>query len=211
MTERPARGSAARTAGTAAADAQQAVDAADPATAPSNGTAAVPAPRDPGKGPPPAMRASTWWWIRAAAILLSVYLAVQLLGTARSFLSAILTVLLYVLFGAVIAFLAGPVVRALEERAHTPRTAAIVITLLAGLLAVVGIGYLIATPIVNEASQLSKQGPALIRQINDALTSARTQLAAHGIQLSGNGVSTTISSDVSGRSPASCSTSSTRP
>jgi predicted PurR-regulated permease PerM len=199
MTERQARGSAARTAETAAADAQRDVDAADPATALSNGKAAVPAPRDPGKGPPPAMRASTWWWIRAAAILLSVYLAVQLLGTARSFLSAILTVLLYVLFGAVIAFLAGPVVRALEERAHTPRTAAIVITLLAGLLAVVGIGYLIATPIVNEASQLSKQGPALIRQINDALTSARTQLAAHGIQLSGNGVSTTISSDVSGQ------------
>jgi predicted PurR-regulated permease PerM len=145
------------------------------------------------------MRWSAWWWIRAAAILLTLYLAVQLLGAVQSFLGSILTVLLYILFGAVIAFIAGPVVRILEERARLPRTAAIVVTLLVGLLVVAGIGYLIATPIVNEAAQLSRQGPALIRQINDVLRSVRSQLASHGIQLSGNGVSTTISSDVSGK------------
>ncbi len=154
---------------------------------------------DPAKGPPADIRRSTWWWVRAAAILVTIFVGVQLLGIVQSVLGALLTVLLYVLFGAVIAFIAGPIVQALEDRVHVPRTAAIVLTLLAGVAVLAGIGYLIATPIVNEASQLSKQGPALIKQVNDILTTVRTQLAAHGIQLSGNGVSTTISSDVSSR------------
>jgi predicted PurR-regulated permease PerM len=154
---------------------------------------------DPARGPSRELRNSTWWWIRAAAVLVTIFVAVQLLGLVQSVLGAILTVVLYVLFGAVIAFIAGPVVGVLEERLRLPRTVAILTTLLAGLGVVVLIGYLIATPIVDEASQLSKQGPALIKQINDLLNSARSQLAAHGIQLSGNTVSTTIASDVSGR------------
>jgi predicted PurR-regulated permease PerM len=160
--------------------------------------AAKPGP-DPANGPPVDIRRSTWWWIRAAAILVTIFVGIQLLGAAQSVLGALLTVLLYVLFGAVIAFIAGPIVQLLEERAHMPRTAAIVLTLLAGLALVGGIGYLIATPIVDEASQLTKQGPVLIKQINDIVTTVRTQLASHGIQLSGNGVGTSISSDVSSR------------
>ncbi len=153
----------------------------------------------PAKGPPADIRRSTWWWIRAAAILVTVFVGVQLLGMVQSVLGALLTVVLYVLFGAVIAFIAGPIVQMLEDRVHLPRTAAILLTLLAGVAIIGGIGYLIATPIVDEASQLSKQGPALIKQINDIVTTVRSQLASHGIQLSGNGVGTTISSDVSSR------------
>jgi predicted PurR-regulated permease PerM len=160
--------------------------------------AAKPAP-DPIKGPPADIRTSTWWWIRAAAILVTIFVAVQLLGMVQSALGALLTVVLYVLFGAVIAFIAGPIVQMLEDRLHTPRTAAILLTLLVGVAVIGGIGYLIATPIVDEASQLSKQGPALIKSINDIATTVRTQLATHGIQLNGNGVGTTISSDVSSR------------
>ncbi len=154
---------------------------------------------DPAKAPPNDIRRSTWWWIRAAAILIAIFVAVQLLGMVQSALGALLTVVLYVLFGAVIAFIAGPIVQFLEDRAHMPRTLAILLTLLLGMGVVIGIGYLIATPIVDEASQLSKQGPALIKSINDIVASVRTQLASHGIQLSGNGVGTTISSDVSSR------------
>ncbi len=164
--------------------------------------AAAQAPRtaqDPAEGPRADMRTSTWWWVRAAAILGSIFIAIQLLGVVRSVVDALLTVLLYVLFGAVIAFIAGPLVQASENRLHMPRTPAILLTLLAGLAIVVGIGYLIATPIVDEASQLSKQAPALIQHINDIVATVRTQLASHGIQLSGNGVGTTISSDVSSR------------
>jgi predicted PurR-regulated permease PerM len=153
----------------------------------------------PPAGPPADIRRSTWWWVRAAAILGTIFIAIQLLGVVRSFVEALLTVLLYILFGAVIAFIAGPVVQVLEDRLHTRRTAAIVATLLVGLAIIVGIGYLIAAPIVDEASQLSRQGPAIIKQINDIATTVRSQLASHGIQLSGNGVGTTISSDVSSR------------
>jgi predicted PurR-regulated permease PerM len=154
---------------------------------------------DPVKGPPTDIRRSTWWWIRAAAILVTIFVAVQLLGMVQSVLGALLTVVLYVLFGAVIAFIAGPIVQMLEDRLHMPRTAAILLTLLVGVAVISGIGYLIATPIVDEASQLSKQGPSIIKQINDVVTTVRNDLASHGIQLSGNGVGTTISSDVSSR------------
>jgi predicted PurR-regulated permease PerM len=156
-------------------------------------------PADPASGPPPDMRQSAWWWIRAAAILLSIFLAVQLLGVVQSFVAALLKVVLYVLFGAVIAFIAEPIVQQLERRLHLPRVAAILLTLVCGLALVVLLGFLITAPIVDEASQLGKQGPALIKQINDIFNNVRDQLAAHGIQLSGNGVSSTISSDVSTR------------
>jgi predicted PurR-regulated permease PerM len=145
------------------------------------------------------MRQSAWWWIRTAAILGSIFLAIQLLGVVQSFLSAILTVVLYVLFGAVIAFIAGPIVALLERRLHLPQVPAILLTLLCGLALVVLLGFLITAPIVDEASQLGKQGPALINRINDVFNNVRGQLAAHGIQLSGNGVTSTISSDVSAR------------
>jgi putative heme transporter len=148
---------------------------------------------------PASIPASTWWWIRAAAILITIFVAVQLLGVVQSVLSALLTVVLNVVFGAVIAFIAGPGVQLLERRMHTRRTLAILLTLFAGFAVVSLIGLLIASPIVNEASQLTKQGPALIKQINDMLNAARTQLAAHGIQRSGNGVSSVISTDVASK------------
>jgi predicted PurR-regulated permease PerM len=157
------------------------------------------APNDRASGPPPDLRRSAWWWIRAAAVLTTIFLTVQLLGVVQSFLAAILTVVLYVLFGAVIAFIAGPIVQQLERRLRLPQVPAILLTLLCGLALVVLLGFLITAPIVDEASQLSKQGPALIKQINDIFNSVRDQLAAHGIQLSGNGISNSISTDVSTR------------
>src|ERR1035437_8094719 len=158
--------------------------------------AAAAAPASRGEGPPPDIRRSAWWWIRAAAILGSIFIAVQLLGIVQSVLGAFLTVVLYVIFGAVIAFLAGPIVELLDTRLHVPRTAAIVLTLLAGLGVVALIGFLIASPIISEAAQLSKKGPELVQKINDALNSARQWLSAQGIQLGGSGV---ISNDVSGK------------
>jgi hypothetical protein len=67
-----------------------------------------PAP-DPGTVPPSPIRNSVWWWIRAAAalitIVITIFVAVQLIGVVQAALGAVLTVVLYVLFGAVIAFI----------------------------------------------------------------------------------------------------------
>ena len=163
------------------------------------GSPGAASPSPDGGTPPGDLRRSAWWWIRAAAVLGTIFLAIQLLGIVQSFLGAVLTVVLYVMFGAVISFIASPVVVLLETRARLPRTPAIVLTLLAGLGLAALLIFLIATPIVDEASQLVKQGPQIIKQINDIFTNVQSQLAAHGIQLSGNGVSNTISSDVSGK------------
>lgn len=146
-----------------------------------------------------ALRASAWWWVRTAAVLLTLVLAIQLLTAVQTVLGSVLTVVLYVLFGAVIAFLAGPVVALLEERARMPRTPAILLVLLVGVGVVVGLGYLIASPIADEASQLGRQMPTLLRNANGIVTQLRQQLASHGIQLNGNGISGTLAGDLSAR------------
>jgi predicted PurR-regulated permease PerM len=148
---------------------------------------------------PADIRRSTWWWMRAAAVLLSIFLAVQLLGVVQSVMGAFLNVILYVLFGAMIAFIAGPVVDLLDARLRLPRSAGILLTLLGGLGLAVLLGFLIASPIVSEAAQISKQGPAVVARINDAFNSVQQQLASQGIKLGGNGVGGIISSDISGK------------
>jgi hypothetical protein len=58
--------------------------------------------------PDPVDRTSRWWWIRAAALLIMVVItifgAIRLIGVVQSALGAVLTVVLYVLFGAGIVF-----------------------------------------------------------------------------------------------------------
>ncbi|MHB8717844.1 MAG: AI-2E family transporter [Candidatus Dormibacteria bacterium] len=149
--------------------------------------------------PSAALRRSTWWWLRAAAILATIFLSVQLLGVVQSLLGAVLNVVLYLLFGAVVALLAAPFVRVLGERLRMPRTAAILLTLLCGAALVGLFAFLVAGPIVTEASQLVKQGPRIVSNINSALDSARSALAQHGIQLGGSSLSNVISGDVTSR------------
>ena len=149
--------------------------------------------------PPESLRLSTWWWIRAAAILGTIFIAIQLLGVVQSALAAILNVLLYLLFGSVIALVTNPVVTWLTERTRIPKTLAILLVLAAGVGLAVLMGFLVAGPIVNEAKALSAQGPSIINNINNALNSVRIALAQHGIQLSGNSISNSVASDLSGR------------
>lgn len=158
-------------------------------------------PAPPGTAPAPVsdLHRRTWWWIRAAAIVVTIFVSLQLLGVVRSALAALLSVVLYLLFGAVISFIASPVVELLAGRLGMPRTPAILLALLVLVGVVGGVGLLIAGPIVGEIQQLTRQGPAIINSINQMANTARDQLASHGIQLGGNGVSNVLSTDISSK------------
>lgn len=124
----------------------------------------------PGTGSEPTGRSekdlqrSAWWWIRATAVLAAVWLAYQVLLIAPAWLLAILSVVLYVAFGAVLALVAEPAVSALTHRG-VPRQLAIAIVVAGGLLAIGALFYWVALNLVQEVTQLSHRLPTWLGEL----------------------------------------------
>ncbi len=135
-----------------------------------------------------ASRRTTWLWVRAAAVLVSLFVGYQLLQVVAGWLASILGVILAIVLAIVIAFLLDPVVLRLRARAGVPASLAIVGTLLIGLLAVAGVLYLVGGPLVAEGRALANQVPHLVHDANRVLDSIRSQLRARGIRIGGGGV-----------------------
>jgi predicted PurR-regulated permease PerM len=129
---------------------------------------------------------SAWRWIRAAAIAVTLFLGWQLLLILQSWVSGLLTIVLFVVFGAVVAFAAAPVMRALERWLHFPHLLAVLSSLLAMLAVVAGLVYLLAGPLAAEMTQLAKQAPSLVNNAQQRINQIQQTLNAHGISL-GNG------------------------
>ncbi|MGH7904981.1 MAG: hypothetical protein ACREPA_12790, partial [Candidatus Dormibacteraceae bacterium] len=102
----------------------------------------------------PSLQLSTWRWLRAAAVAVTLFAGYQLLLILRSWLLGVLVIVLYVVFGGIVALIAAPGARALEHRARFPRTLAILVTLLGGLMLIAAFGYLVSGPLATEAHQL---------------------------------------------------------
>ncbi|MGH7776837.1 MAG: AI-2E family transporter [Candidatus Dormibacterales bacterium] len=130
------------------------------------------------------LRRSTLGWVRAAAVAVTLFVAYQLLLVVRSWLLALLLVVLYLVFGAIVALLAAPAARALERGAHVPRTLAILITLLGGLIVIGAFGYVVSGPITAEAHQLIGQVPRLVHDARGLYARLLPALRSHGIDLS---------------------------
>jgi predicted PurR-regulated permease PerM len=131
------------------------------------------------------LRRSTWWWIRALAVTATLAITYQLLVIASSVARSVLTVILFVVFGAVVSFVAGPVVDAAVRWLRLPRTLAILLTL-AGGLAIVGLLlYLVSGPVVAEARSLAAQVPGLVERVQSALNQLTALLRKHNVPLSG--------------------------
>ena len=107
---------------------------------------------------------SAWWWIRAAAMLATFWLAYQVLLIAHTWLLAILSVVLYVAFGAVLALIAEPGVSALTHRG-VPRPLAIAIVTLGGLLVLGALIYWVGFNLVQEVTELSHRLPTWIGEL----------------------------------------------
>ncbi|MGH7691345.1 MAG: AI-2E family transporter [Candidatus Dormibacteria bacterium] len=160
----------------------------DPGVAPGG------APRRPGDPP-----GGTWAWVRAAAVVVTIFVLYQLLLVVAGWLTTILTVILALVLAVAITFIADPVVTTLRTRARVPGTLAVLITLVVGLVCVLGILYLVGGPLVDEARQLASQVPHLLHRANAEIGTLRTQLSQHGIRLGGGGlVPTNLTSYIPG-------------
>jgi len=106
--------------------------------------------------------------VRWAAILLSVFLAYQLLQVAAQMLSRLLPVLMLLVFGALLAFLLAPLVKGLE-RFGFPRTAAALIVYLAILLGVAGGMTLLSGPASRQLANLIERYPEYGGQLQRGL------------------------------------------
>jgi predicted PurR-regulated permease PerM len=161
----------------------------DPAPLTKMEAAEGPPPREgpPGVDAPEAesVRRSAWWWIRAGAVLGTVFLAYQLAVVFTGFLSQVFNIVLYLIFGAIVAFIAGPAVDALQRYARVPRTPAILIVLGGGLVVLAGLVYLVAGPIVEEARSLANDIPSLVRRGQDELNRFTSFLKSRNLPVSG--------------------------
>jgi predicted PurR-regulated permease PerM len=132
-----------------------------------------------------ALQRSAWWWIRAAAITVTLFVSWQLLLIAQSWVAGLLAIVLFMVFGAVVALVASPVMRGLE-RARIPHVPAVLGALLSVMVVVAGLVYLVAGPLGAEITALVRQGPRLLSEAQQELGRIQQTLNAHGITV-GNG------------------------
>lgn len=140
--------------------------------------------------PSPELRSSTYRWVRVAAFLISLLAGYELLSVFAGWAVAVLHVLLYIVFGLILAYLLSPFVDLLEKRAGMPRGAAVgsVLALLVTLL--VCALYVISGPLISEARSLSAQLPSLLRRAQETYAALAPQLVASGISVSSSGLLT---------------------
>jgi predicted PurR-regulated permease PerM len=144
-----------------------------------------------------ALTSSAWKWIRAAAIALTLFLGWQLLLVVQGWVGALLTIVLFVVFGAIVSFVASPIVRLLE-RAHFPHVLAVLTSLLCVLAVVVALLYLVAGPLAQEISALAAQAPRLISDVQRRIADIQQALNARGITVGNAGsISSILGSDTS--------------
>jgi len=140
-------------------------------------------PRQPLSGA--RLRRSTWWWIRTAAMTGTAVLAYQLLVIAGSVARGVLTVILYVIFGGVVAYIAGPAVDAMVRWLRVPRTVAILAALVGGMVIIGLLVYLVAGPVVTEARTLAGEVPRLVSRAQSQLTRLTSFLKERNLPVSG--------------------------
>jgi predicted PurR-regulated permease PerM len=133
---------------------------------------------------------STWKWFRAAAIALTLFLGWQLILIVQGWIGGLLTVVLYGVFGAIVAFVATPLMRALERWLRFPHLLAVLTSLFAVLATVAGLVLLLAGPLAAEVTALAKQAPGLIRNGQQKLNDLQQLLNAHGISVGSGGPDT---------------------
>ena len=157
-----------------------ALDEAEAASAPRLAATADERPRQTAA----ELRRSTWWWFRAAAIAITVFVIYQLLVVFAGAIAAVLSVVLYVIFGAILSFIAGPPVDLLVRWLRLPRTLAILLVLGGGLVLLGFLGYLVVGPLAEEARSLANQVPQLVNRAQGELNRISTYLKDKNIPVS---------------------------
>jgi predicted PurR-regulated permease PerM len=119
-------------------------------------------------------------WIQWAAILLTVFLAIQLLMVAGAIFLRLLPIFLLVIFAALLAFMLAPLVRGLIAVGF-PRTLA-AITVYLGIFLLLGllISWL-SGPASQQVTNLVKSYPSYLNQVTASTGNLDRWAAAHGL------------------------------
>jgi predicted PurR-regulated permease PerM len=93
------------------------------------------------------------------------------------------TVLLVFVVAGVLALILNPIVHFLQSRARLPRGLAVFAVYLGLLLAFVGVGFLLANPIADQAEKFGRDVPRLINEANASLHDLQEYLDDNGINI----------------------------
>ena len=140
---------------------------------------------------PAQTRESFLKWGRIAAILVAIYVVVRLVLLAGGVVSAIFGVLLYLVFGGLVALVLNPLDRLL--RRAMPRSLAALVSLLVALVALGALAFEIGAPIAGQAHALASDVPKLERPFFQL----QNTLAAHDIHFSIGDVASVLGIQVS--------------
>ena len=98
-------------------------------------------------------------------------------------LSAAGRVLLLFIIGGIVALLLDPFVAILRRRAHMPRGLAVLIVMLCVVLAVTGIGFLLANPVSEQVDAFRDNVPEIVDNANATLEDVQQWLDDNGINV----------------------------
>jgi predicted PurR-regulated permease PerM len=133
--------------------------------------------------PSMSLRQSTWRWFRIAAITVALVAGYQLMLILQSWVIGVLDVVLYVVFGGILAFVGAPLVAALRRWVRLPRTLAAVVTLVVEVGVVAAILYLVSTPLIAEGESLAHNLPHLIQRGESFFNGVAGSLRRHGVTI----------------------------
>ena len=154
---------------------------------------------EPHATPERGVQASAWRWIRAAAIVVTLYVSYQLLLLIGGLMGIVASVVLYAVFGIVVALVAQPAVSGLERRLRLPRSLAIVGVLGGAVAVVVLLGLALAGPLAAEAKDFFDNDlPRIVSASNSALAGVQYQLAQRGIHLNIGNIPANAANSISG-------------
>jgi predicted PurR-regulated permease PerM len=137
----------------------------------------------PTPGPGPSTVLLGWFWFRAAAVALTLFYGYQLLLVVRGWLEVVLDVVMLFVFGLVLSFIVQPFVDALQRQVRMARSLAILVVLASLLLPVGAALYLLAGPLVTEATSLSGELPRLIQGVQDGYARLPTRFGLQALDL----------------------------
>jgi predicted PurR-regulated permease PerM len=93
------------------------------------------------------------------------------------------TVLLVFVVAAVLALILNPIVVGLQHRLRFPRGLAVFAVYIGLLVAVVGVGFLLANPIADQAQKFGRDVPHIVRDANARLHDVQTYFDKHGVNI----------------------------
>lgn len=132
---------------------------------------------------PDGLGRSAILWGRSAAVLLTAFLAYQIVLVVKGLAAAVLSVVICALLAAIISFLGSPIADRLDRRLHIPRTLAVLLTMVVGFGLVALVVWLASGPLVTEGRGLAAQTPGFVRRMDRLVAQVEGQLQSHGIKV----------------------------